>query len=78
MPISLDGAPHSLAIECDIAVGAVTRPRIDHVGDPIAGDCIVGTERDCVAPVVVDVRAAAERGAGDERRRHCPTERFSS
>jgi len=70
VPISLDSALYSLAVEREVAVADMARPRIDHVGDPVGRNGIIGAERDRVAPVVVDVGAADEAEAERKQRRN--------
>ena len=57
---------HLLAVERDIAVAAVRRPRIDHLHDLVGGDVIVGAERNCLAAVEVDVRDVPGQRGIDE------------
>jgi hypothetical protein len=77
VPISLDSALYSLAVEREVAVADMARPGIDHVGDPVGCNGVVGAERDRVAPVVIDVRATSEAEAEHEQRRERARGRFN-
>src|SRR5579864_9025089 len=63
--IALHRPLHALAVERQVLVVAVWRPRIDHLLDLVGGHRIAGTERNRLAPVEVDVGAT-----GDERAEH--------
>jgi hypothetical protein len=69
-PVALGRRLHAFAVEGDVLVADVARPRIDHLHRVVDGDVVVGAERDGFAAVVVDVGAAAEqRGEREARRR---------
>src|SRR5947209_1803555 len=61
LAIALHGDLHALAIEGDILVADVGRPWIDHLRDPVGRDVVIGTERQRLTAVVVDVGATAEQ-----------------
>src|ERR1700734_208678 len=54
---------HALAVEREVPVVAVRRPRIDHLLDLIGSHRIAGTERNRFAPGEVDVGAAGKQRA---------------
>src|SRR5262249_9702566 len=56
--IALVRGLHALAAVGDFAPAARRRPRIDHVGRAVGRHRLARRERNGVAPVVVDVRAA--------------------
>src|ERR1700722_6336360 len=61
--IALHRPLHALAVEGEVLVVAVWRPRIDHLLDLIGGHRIAGTERNRLAPVEVDIGATGEKCA---------------
>src|ERR1700724_1908027 len=63
--IALHRPLHALAVESEVLVAGVRRPRIDHLLDLIGGHRIAGTERNRFAPVEVDVGAT-----GKQRTKH--------
>src|SRR5580704_17023326 len=61
--IALHRPLHTLAVEREVLVVAVRRPRIDHLLDLIGGHRIASTERNRFAPVEVDVGATGKQCA---------------
>ena len=66
--IALDRGLHALAVEGDVAVAGVARPRIDHLRDLVAGDRVAGRERDRCRGGRDTVRMQARRAAAAQRR----------
>src|SRR5262249_58279590 len=67
---ALRGPVHRLAVEADVLVDDVARPRINHLRGPVAPEKTGGAERDGLPPIEVDVRATPEqRAERDEQRR---------
>src|ERR1019366_1497738 len=65
--VALDGGLHLVAVEGDFAVGAVARPRVDHVRDAVGIDSVAAGQRDGVAAVEI-FRATGERRDQDRER----------
>src|SRR5205807_376197 len=61
VPVPFDGFLHALAIENEIFVANVVRPRIDHLFDSVDMQMIVGAEGDRLATVVVDVGTRSQQ-----------------
>src|SRR6202035_5213580 len=57
--IALHRPLHALAVEGEVLVAGIRRPRIDHLLDLIGGHRVAGTERNRFAPGKVDVGATS-------------------
>src|SRR5215467_9412870 len=55
LPVAFMRCLHPLAVKRNLAIDAGARPGIHHVDDLVALDRVVGTEREGLAPVPVNV-----------------------